>query len=315
MFGVALDGRETPAEAQAFAIAAEAAGARDLWISCHLFQREPAVVAALALAATRRLGAVLMAISPYAVHPVYAAMAAATLEEQFPGRVRLCFGVGAPKDLEAAGIAAPAPVDTLRAAITSARRLFAGERNAPDGRVLVNAPRTIPIWLAASGPRMLALAGDIADGVLISGGTAPEFVRWSLDLARAAATGRALQTASLVYASADADAAAAHGRLRRRVAFVLRGAHHARNLELAGTTLDQAALADAYAREDWPRVDALITDTVMRNHTASGTAADVRASVARYRALAGLDEIVIAGVPDSAGLRRVLAAALGGEKP
>jgi 5,10-methylenetetrahydromethanopterin reductase len=314
MFGVALDGRETPAEARAFAIAAEAAGARDLWISCHLFQREPAVVAALALAATERLGAVLMAISPYAVHPVYAAMAAATLEEQFPGRVRLCFGVGAPKDLEAAGIAAPAPVATLRAAITAARRLFAGERNAPDGRALVNAPRAIPIWLAASGPRMLALAGELADGVLISGGTAPEFVRWSLDLARAAATGRALQTASLVYASAEDDAAAAYARLRRRLAFVLRGAHHARNLALAGTTLDQAALADAYAREDWPRVDALITDTVMRNHTASGTPADVRASFARYRALAGLDEIVIAGVPDSAVLRRVLAAALEGER-
>ncbi|HZB92714.1 MAG TPA: LLM class flavin-dependent oxidoreductase [Stellaceae bacterium] len=48
-------------------------------------------------------------MSPYAVHPVYAAMAAATLDEYFPGRVQLCFGVGAPRDLEAAGIEAPQP--------------------------------------------------------------------------------------------------------------------------------------------------------------------------------------------------------------
>ena len=89
MFSVALDGRETPDEARAFAALADAAGARSLWISCHLFQREPAVVAALTLAATRRLGASLMAISPYSVHPVYAAMTAATLDEQFPGRVHV----------------------------------------------------------------------------------------------------------------------------------------------------------------------------------------------------------------------------------
>jgi 5,10-methylenetetrahydromethanopterin reductase len=319
MFGVALDGRETPDEALVFAALADQAGARSLFVSCHLFQREPAVVATLALAATRRLGATLMAISPYSVHPVYAAMTAATLDEYFPGRVQLCFGVGAPKDLEAAGIAVRDPVGTLREAIEIARRLlagerveFQGERYRLTGRALVNAPRPVPIWLAASGPRMLALAGAAADGVLISGGTAPAFVRWSLDHVRRgeAAAGRTVRKASLVYASVDDDARAAHDRLRRRLAFVLRGAHHAHNLALAGSTLDQAALADAFARDDGARIDALITDAVMRNHTASGTPAEVRASFARYRAIGGLDEIVIAGVADSAMLRRVLAVAL-----
>lgn len=322
MFEVALDGRETPDEARAFATLADRAGARSLFVSCHLFQREPAVVAALALAATRGLGVTLMAISPYSVHPVYAAMTAATLDEYFPGRVELCFGVGAPKDLAAAGIDATDPVGTLREAIEIARRLLAGERvdfqgarYRLSGRALVNAPRDVPIWLAASGPRMLALAGEAADGVLISGGTAPAFVRWSLDQVRRgeAAAGRTIRKASLVYAAVDDDAHAAHDRLRRRLAFVLRGAHHARNLALAGSTLDQAALADAFARDDWARVDALVSDDVMRRHTASGTPTDVRDSFARYREIGGLDEIVIAGVADSAMLRRVLAAALGEE--
>jgi len=319
MLGVALDGRETPDEARAFATLAEAAGATDLWISCHLFQREPATVAAVVLGATRRIAATLMAISPYAVHPVYAAMAAATLDEYFPGRVRLCFGAGAPKDLEAAGLAAEHPAEVLGEAIAVARRLFAGDeagfagrRYRLAGRRLINAPRALPIWLAASGPRTLALAGAAADGVLISGGTAPEFVRWSLDHARrgAAAAGRTVRTASLVYAAVDDDARAAHDALRRRLAFVLRGAHHARNLALAGSALDQAALADAYAREDWARVDALMTDDIVRRHTVSGTPDDARRSLARYRAVAGLDEIAIAGVGDSAMLRRVLAATL-----
>jgi 5,10-methylenetetrahydromethanopterin reductase len=319
MFGVALDGRETPDEARAFAALADAAGAQSLWISCHLFQREPAVVAALTLAATRRLGASLMAISPYTVHPVYAAMTAATLEEQFPGRVQLCFGVGAPKDLEAAGIVAEHPVGRLEEAIAVVRKLLAGERVAfrgehyrLDGRALINGPRPLPIWLAASGPRMLELAGRVADGVLISGGTAPAFVRWSLDHVRRgeATAGRNVRKASLVYASVEDDARAAHDRLRRRLAFVLRGAHHARNITLAESAVDQSALAAAFAVEDWPRVDALMTDAALQRHTASGTPAQVRDSFARYRDIGGLDEIVIAGVADSAALRRVLAAAL-----
>ena len=319
MFGVALDGRETPEEARVFARHAEAAGARGLWISCHLFQREPAIVGALALGATQRLGATLMAISPYVVHPVYAAMAAATLDEYFPGRVALCFGVGAPKDLEAAGITADRPVATLREAIAVTRRLFAGERVDFDGqrfrlagRQLLNAPRAVPIWLAASGPAMLALGGETADGVLISGGTAPEFVRWSLDhVGRGEhAAGRAVRKASLVYAAVADDARAAHDTVRRRLAFVLRGAHHARNLTLAGSTLDQTALAQAFAREDWAAVDALMTDDVVRRHTASGTADDVRARFTQYRDIGGLDEIVIAGAATSAALQRVLAAAL-----
>lgn len=319
MFAVALDGRETPDEARACARFAEAAGAPRLWIACHLFQRDPAVIGALVLAATQRLGVSLMAVSPYAIHPVYAAMAAATLEEAFPGRVELCFGAGAPKDLEAAGLAAVEPLASLGEAIEIARRLFAGERVRFDGRryrltgrALLNAPRAIPIWLAASGPRMLALAGAAADGVLISGGTAPEFVRWSLDHVRAseAATGRQVRKASLVYTAVAPDPAAAYQALRRRLAFVLRGAHHARNLALAGSSLDQAALADAYAREDWARVDALTTDDVVRRHTASGTPADARARFAAYRAIGGLDEIVIAGVADADALEHALAAAL-----
>jgi 5,10-methylenetetrahydromethanopterin reductase len=157
---------------------------------------------------------------------------------------------------------------------------------------------------------MLELAGAAADGVLISGGTAPAFVRWSLDhVARGErAAGRTVRKASLVYAAVDDDAQVAHAALRRRLAFVLRGAHHARNLALAGSTLDQAALAAAFANEDWARVEALTTDAILENHTASGTPAMARAAFARYRAVGGLDDIVLAGIAGADMLRRVLAA-------
>ena len=318
-FGVSFEGRETPEVMRSAVAAAEAAGASTLWIASHLFQKEPIAVAALALAASRRINVALMAMSPYSVHPVYAAMAAATLDEYFPGRVQLCFGVGAPGDLEAAGINAPRPLQTLRESIEVSRALlagetvnFAGERFRVQGRRLATGARAMPIVLAASGPQMLELAGAVADGVLISAATAPAFIHWTLDHVRSGEvrSGRTIRKIGLVFAAVDDVGSAARDRVRRILAFVLRGTHHARNLELAGGGLDQAALAAAYAREDWETVDRLMTDEVVSRHAAAGTPEEVRAAFATYHAV-GLDEIVIAGAASSDALRWILQAAHG----
>jgi 5,10-methylenetetrahydromethanopterin reductase len=240
------------------------------------------------------------------VHPVYATMAAATLDEYHPGRVTLCFGVGAPRDLEAAGIVSENPLGTVREAVAVAQALLSGEqikfegkRYRVSGRRLTGGARDIPIFIAASGPQMLELAGTAADGVLISAATSPQFIRASLDRVRKGeqASGRTIRKAALVYVSVDKDGAAARNRLRRTIGFVLRGQHHARNLELAGTRLDQAALAQAYAREDWESVHALINDDVLANHTASGTPDEVRAALAVYQSI-GVDEIIASGLAD-----------------
>jgi len=305
-FGLSVDGGDAPEALRSTVHAADTIGVSSLWIASHLFHREPVACAAAALGASRNVGIVLMAMSPYAVHPVYATMAAATLDEFFPGRVKLCYGVGAPRDLEAAGIVAEQPLRTLREALEISRRLLSGEivnfkgrRYQVAGRRLGTGARPVPLWLAASGPQMLELAGDIADGLVISAGASPAFVRWSLDHVRAGEKrrNRAIEKASLVFCSVDQNERIANDRVRRRLAYVLRGQHHARNLELAGTELDQTALAHAFAQEDWSRVEALITDDVVRRHCASGTPSQALAALSDYRS-AGLDEIVIHGVQD-----------------
>ena len=115
------------------AVLAEAAGLDTLWFANHLFQRDPVVGGTVALAATRRLRVALMAISPYASHPVQAAMTAASLDEHFPGRAVLSLGVGAPGDFAAAGIGRPRPLATMGEAIGIARGLLAGEAVAHEG--------------------------------------------------------------------------------------------------------------------------------------------------------------------------------------
>jgi 5,10-methylenetetrahydromethanopterin reductase len=241
-------------------------------------------------------------------------MAAATLDEHFPGRVQLCFGVGAPRALEAAGVAADRPLETLREAIEVSRQLlsgqavhYSGRRYCISGRLAMGA-HPLPIWLAASGPQMLELAGSRADGVVISAGASPAFISACLQSVRRGEelSGRKIRKAALVVCSVAKDARAAHDRVRRRLAYILRSQHHARNLELAGSRLDQAAMAEAFSREDWPKVDELMTDDVVARHCASGTPDQALAMLSQYRT-AGLDEIVAYGMDDSDQVKDVLA--------
>lgn len=314
--GLSSGGRETPAQLFALADAADALGVDTLWLACHLFQRDPIAQAAAVLARTRRLRIALMAMSPYAMHPVYPVMAAVTLAEMHPGRVMLSYGVGAPGDLASAGIAAPHPLQTMRESFAIARQLLAGdlarhagERFRVQGRRQQGAPRDdIPLALAASGPRMLALAARIADGVVLSSATSVEFVRACVaELRNAREQAAPFRVCGLVHCAPLAEEAAALARVKPFLAFVLRGAHHARNLELAGSRLDQAAVTAAIGREDWAGAAALVSDEVARRHAALGPPGAVAARLAAYRG-AGLDEVVLSGLEGPAELEAVMAA-------
>ena len=308
-YGIAMDGRAPIASIAAQAQAAEEGGASTLWIACHLFLRDPVTTAALALAATKKIRIALMAMSPYSTHPVYIAMAAASLEEMYPGRVILCLGAGAPADLAAAGIDSPRPLVTIAEAVKICRQLFSGEMAGFEGQVfkvsgrrLANGGRDIPIVVAASRPNMLKLAGRDSDGVLISAATSPPFVKACLDHA-APAAGKPFLRAGIVYTRLGPAES-----IRRPIGFVLRGAHHAENIRLGGARLDQAALAAAYAAENWSDVDRLVSDDVIRRHAACGTPVEVKAKLEEYRAI-GLDEVIIGGMDDASSIAQSLKAA------
>jgi 5,10-methylenetetrahydromethanopterin reductase len=135
--------------------------------------------------------------------------------------------------------------------------------------------------------------------VLISAATSPPFVKACLDQAQAG------RKSCIVYTSLGALDA-----IRRPIGFVLRGAHHAENIRLGGARLDQQALAAAYAAENWSEVDRLVSDDVVRRHTASGTPQQVRAKIEEYRAI-GLDEVVLGGLDDAASIASALKAVNG----
>jgi len=313
-YGLCFQGTETPDQVRQMSRVAEEGGVETIWFACHLFQREPIALATMALGCTTRVKVALMAMSPYVIHPVYLAMVAATLDEMFPGRVVLCLGVGAPRDLQAAGIESPQPLAVLEQSIGLIRQLFEGrvvsyqsERFQVSGRGLNTGKCDVPIVLAASGPQMLQLAGKAADGVLISAATSVEFVRWCLEKVAQGETSaaRTVKHYGVVYAAASDNRVEAYDRLRRTLAFILRGAHHARNLELAGTSLDQEALAKAFIEGEWEQISKFVDDDVVRKHSASGTPDDVRSSFGLYNSV-GLDEVVLAGQESAQDLEALL---------
>jgi len=316
-FGISMDGRAPVTDIPAQAKAAEEGGASTLWIACHLYLRDPITMAALALGATRRIKIALMAMSPYSVHPVFIAMAAATLDEMYPGRVILCLGAGAPADLKAAGLEATKPLVSIDETVKICRALLAGEMADFQGQVFrvsgrrlanggrPNSAQKVPIVLAASRARMLKLAGRESDGVLISAATSPPFVKACLTEAASANPG--FRKVGFFYDDPGTTEKEGIDPIRRPIGFVLRGAHHAENIRLSGAKLDQAALATAYAAENWAEVDRLVSDDVVRRHAACGTPDQVRAKLEEYRAI-GLDEVVIGGMDDAPSIAAALAA-------
>lgn len=295
---VSFDGREPIETVLAKADAAVPAGVGSIWLACHLFQRDPITTASVLLGRHPELKIVLVALSPYVMHPIHAAMAAATLDEYFPGRISLCLGVGAPADLASVGVDGTASLATMREALEICHSLFTGELVRIDGqrfqvtdRTLGSGRHGVPILLAASGPKMLPLAGSHADGVLLSAGASAEFVSWSLDQVSTGEPDSGFRRSGLIYAAVDTDVQVARDRVRSVLATVLRGKHHARNLTLAGTQLDQ----DALAASDPSTAPSLIDDTVVDRHAAAGNPDLFQRRIADYRA-AGLDDTILASI-------------------
>jgi 5,10-methylenetetrahydromethanopterin reductase len=312
---ISSDGRDAPAAFFGKIATGTQSGRRRIWIANHLFQRDPVTLAASALARDPHIDVALMAMSPFTMHPAQLAMAAATLDELYPGRITLCLGVGAPVDLGSVGLDVEKPLAPMRETIRMIRALLSGETVTAQGetfrierRKLVNGGTAVPVVLAASGPKMLEMAGAEADGVLISAATSIEFMRWCQQHVDAGARGRQVRRIGLLYGSVADDPRVAHQRLRRMLAITLRGRHHGLNLQLAGNTLDQEALTAAVAAENWPAALEMITDRVVTTHAASGTPADVAARFAAYRQ-AGLDELVLSGITDSQQLASLISAA------
>ena len=142
--------------------------------------RDVYVTLGLCAAATERIRLGSRVITPVTRHPAVAASAAATLEEIAPGRTMVAIGSG---DSAAYNIGLkPVPLAELRAYTLAIRELLTTGRTDYHGATarFTWSRARVPLFLAASGPKTLRLAGQIADGVVVRTGILPEIVRDSI---------------------------------------------------------------------------------------------------------------------------------------
>ena len=171
-------GRPLPDVAK-FVARCEDAGFDGVGIHDHPSSGRDAYVAlALAAAATRRVQLFPATSSPIVRHPLVLASLAHSLEEIAPGRT--CLTV-APGFISTRSIGRKhAGVSIMRDSIRDLRRLLAGDEVVfgPTATRLRNRSATpTPVYLLAAGPRMIELAGEVADGALLMVGLHPASVR------------------------------------------------------------------------------------------------------------------------------------------
>ncbi len=177
-----------PAAIVEFAERLDLGGVDQLWVIEDCFYTAGISLAATALARTDRLEVGLGILPAVARNPAITAMEIATLAELAPGRVLAGIGHGVQDWMDQMGARTPSPLTTLEEVLTTVRALLAGETVDVEGRevamrgVALDRPPTVvpPVLAGVRGPKSLALAGRVCDGVVLAEGAGPTYVRESI---------------------------------------------------------------------------------------------------------------------------------------
>ena len=286
-----------------YAQLAEELGFEAVWQAESRLVREATVPMAAFAAVTERIGIGSGVVNQWTRNVGLLAATFSTLDDLAPGRIKL--GIGAWWDPLASkvGITRRHPVQAMRETVEVTRRLLAMERVTFHGEFVQvedieidivhgdRAPKHVPIYIAATtGMRMMELAGEIGDGVLLNYLVGPSYNQGALEALAAGAerAGRTLDDVDrpqLVVCSLDQDRTLALDRARELVAQYLGQQPHIGK----ASGVDESLLEEIGAVLTWPATPeqieeamALVPDDVVQLITASGTPDECRAKVQEY---------------------------------
>lgn len=292
---------------------AERLGYDTAWITdTHLVCRELWVTLAACAVATSRIRLGPGVTVPHSRHVSVTASAVATLHDLAPGRVVVGIGTGGSSaqtmGLRLEEVGRVATIDTMA---TSLRALTRGQsarfESGIDGRLAwLERPCPVPIYVAGSGPNMLAAAGRLGDGAIMYATVAPDILTVALERVAEGArqSGRAAEDVEVALwapMSIGRDRALARDHARGRVASAAR---HPLPVRLPEE--DEAAIRrireqyDAYQHATAASTHrALVTDRLVDLMALAGTPDDVREQVRRLRTMPRLARVIIfPQVPD-----------------
>ena len=286
----------------------ERLGFNEVWMAEDYFFTAGISSAVATLAATSSIPVGTGIVSALVRHPALLAMEIATIARMYPRRFRAGIALGTPHMMKQIGVMPRSPLSAMRESITAVRSLLAGEEVTVEGsvyqfdKVRLTYPPLDPvsIYIGALGPKMLRVAGAIADGIVLPLFAGPSFVQWAREQlsAGSADSGREPhehKVSVFVFFSVAKDGAEARRAVRDDL-----------GLYLYLCCADQGVLFDVYGLADELRdmvarggpdtVRQEITDIWYENLTVVG---DPDECAARIRALldAGADSVVLFPMP------------------
>jgi 5,10-methylenetetrahydromethanopterin reductase len=287
---------------------AEERGFSEIWQADTRLARDCVVMMSAFLTHTRRLRIGSGVLPIWTRNPAVIAATWSTMWElggKVNGAGRVMLGLGAWWEPIAGrvGVNRRKPLQAMREHVEALRQLFSMQEVTYQGdfvrldRVKLDvafgdaSPRDIPIYIGATGPKMLELAGEICDGVVLNYVVSVDYIREAVRLVEQGArrAGKTLADVDrpelLVCCLSDEDPAAAMAEGKKLVAYYLATEPHI--MQASGVSDD--LLAQVQAIMSWPATEAdylrasrVIPDEVVRNVMAVGTTAECRAKVAEY---------------------------------
>jgi 5,10-methylenetetrahydromethanopterin reductase len=225
-----------------------------------------------------------------------------TLDDLAPGRVMLGIGAWWEPLATKVGVKRERPLLAMREYVDVVRRLIAMENVTFHGEFVDvediqidivhgdRSPRHVPIYLGATGMKMMELAGEVADGALLNYLVSPSYNAAAMERLTVGAHKGARNVADidrpqLVVCSLDEDRGLALDRARELVTQYLGQQPHIGK----ASGVDQSLLDDIAKVLTWPagpeeirRAMGLVPDDVVQMITASGTPDECRAKVREY---------------------------------
>jgi alkanesulfonate monooxygenase SsuD/methylene tetrahydromethanopterin reductase-like flavin-dependent oxidoreductase (luciferase family) len=303
--GLVLGSSVAPERLSAAAAGAEAGGFDELWLAEDFFFTGGISAATAVLAATNRIGVGLGVVSAVARHPALLAMEIATVSRMFPGRLTAGVGLGVPAWIRQMGLYPPTALGAVRECVTGVRRLLRGEELTEQGRVFEfdrvrltypEGDQPTPIHMGVSGPKMLRLSGEIADGTVLSVAASTEYVQWARERIEEgrAIGGRTAKHRVTVFAlySVDGDEDVARAAVRRPLAFYKSNGPNALT-DVAGIS-DQ--LRDILDRGGYDRLVEEMPESWVERLTIAGTPEHCAARIRAFHE-AGADSVALFPMP------------------
>ena len=283
---------------------AEQRGFEAVWQADSRLVRDAVVPMAAFAASTETIRIGSGVVDCWTRNPARLASTFSTLDDLAPGRIILGIGAWWEPLATKVGVHRHRSLKAMRETVEACRALLADETVTYDGEFVhldgveldyvyqERRPKDVPIYIGATGDRMLELTGEIADGVVLNYLVSPEYNRRAMDrLADGAArVGRSvddLDRPQLVVCSVAETRAEALDGARLMVTQYLGQQPHI----MKASGVPESLLEEIGRVLTWPatheQVEAaskLVPDEIVQMICAAGTADEVREKVAQYMA-------------------------------